>query len=177
MNWLAGSAADVGQAVAKAGLMYATAVVGFRLAERRTIAQWSAIDFATAVAVGALIGRTSVAAGQAFVTGAAALSTLLVLHQVLSRLRLHAPVARLTDHRVCVLVEHGRLHCGQLRRCGLTEADLFAQLRSRGVLDLHGLAYVLFEAGGTLTVVPEGPVPPLVQAALSGARTPPDPAD
>ncbi len=41
--------------------MYATALVGLRLGERRTLAQWSIIDFVTAVRIGAIVGRTAIA--------------------------------------------------------------------------------------------------------------------
>ena len=40
--------------------MYATAVIGLRVGERRTLAQWAIIDFATAVAIGAIVGRTAI---------------------------------------------------------------------------------------------------------------------
>jgi uncharacterized membrane protein YcaP (DUF421 family) len=75
---------------------------------------------------------------------------------------------------VRVLVDHGRLDRRQLRRCGLTDDDLYAHLRERGVFDLAGLRYVMYEAKGGLTVVPEseierGPEPPLVRAGLHAA--------
>jgi uncharacterized membrane protein YcaP (DUF421 family) len=42
----------------KAVLMFAVAVIGLRLGERRTLAQLGAFDFAVAVAIGAIISRT-----------------------------------------------------------------------------------------------------------------------
>jgi uncharacterized membrane protein YcaP (DUF421 family) len=57
--------------------------------------------------------------------------------------------------------------------CGLTDNDLYAQLRQRGVFDLTRLRYVLYEAKGDLTVVPDRDAPdpdaPLVQAGLDSA--------
>ena len=47
-----------GAVAAKAVLMYLAALVGLRLTYRRTLAQWTAIDFAAAVANGAIVGRT-----------------------------------------------------------------------------------------------------------------------
>ena len=80
-------------------------------------------------------------------------------------------LGKLADHRVRVLVEHGQVRRGQLRLCGLTDNDLFAQLRQRGVFDLTGIQYVLYEAKGDLTVVHEdsGGVPPLVRAGLDAS--------
>jgi len=72
---------------------------------------------------------------------------------------------------VRVLVAHGEVRRHQLRICGLTVEDLYAQLRPRGVFELAGIGYVLYEAKGMLTVVPEsaGTLPGLVRAGLDGS--------
>ena len=170
MSWISGNWPELGIVAGKAALIYATALVGLRLGERRTLAQWSIIDFATAVAIGAIIGRTPIASTQSFITGAVALLTLIAVHRLASLLRVNAVFSKLLDHRVRVLVEHGQLRHGQLRRCGLTDNDLFAHLRQTGVRSLDDLRYVLYEAKGGLTIVREGgdPDPELVDAALHG---------
>lgn len=58
----------------------------------------------------------------------------------------------------------------QLRKCGLTENDLYTQLRQRGVFTLDNVRYVLSESKGSITVVP-GDAPddsdvPLVRAGI-----------
>ena len=45
----------------KAVLLFAVAVIGLRLGERRTLTQLGASDFAVAVAIGSIIGRTATA--------------------------------------------------------------------------------------------------------------------
>ena len=79
-SWFFAGSALLGPAAAKAALMYVTALVGLRVAHRRTLAQWTAIDFAAAVAVGAIVGRTAVASTQPLVVGVVALLTILVAH-------------------------------------------------------------------------------------------------
>jgi uncharacterized membrane protein YcaP (DUF421 family) len=152
--------------------MYAVAVLGLRVAHRRTLAQWTAIDFAAAVAIGAILGRTAVASGQSFAVGAVALVTILGAHWLVTMLRYSRWFAKLVDHRVRVLVDHGRLRRDQLRLCGLTENDLFAQLRQQGVGSIDALRYVLYETKGELTIVPEsadGTTGELVRIALGSA--------
>ncbi|MDQ3826860.1 MAG: DUF421 domain-containing protein, partial [Actinomycetota bacterium] len=73
MGWIIGSWPHLGIVAGKAVLMYGTALFGLRLGQRRTLAQWSLIDFVTAVAIGAIVGRTAIASTQSFVTGGAAL--------------------------------------------------------------------------------------------------------
>jgi uncharacterized membrane protein YcaP (DUF421 family) len=174
MSWIVDHWYDLGTVAGKAVLMYATAVVGLRLGERRTLAQWTIIDFATAVAIGAIVGRTAIAGTQSYATGAVALLTLIAVHRLASLLRFRPVAGKLFDHRVRVLVDHGQLRRRQLRICGLTDNDLYAQLRQRGVFDLTRLRYVLYEAKGDLTVVPNrdnlGRESPLVQAGLDSAH-------
>jgi uncharacterized membrane protein YcaP (DUF421 family) len=178
-TWMVGSASALPGVAGKAVLIYATAVVGLRVAHRRTLAQWTAIDFAAAVAVGAIIGRTALAGSQSYLMGVVALGAILFAHAAVTVARGNRVLAKAVDHRVRVLVVHGRVRRGQLRICGLTEHDLVAQLRQGGVLDLSGVRYVLYEAKGDLTVVPEkSPADaPLVREGLAAAAGwPPDDA-
>jgi len=168
MSWLSSPWPDLAVVAAKAVLMYSTALVGLRLGERRTLAQWTIIDFAAAVAIGSIVGRTAVAGTQSYATGAVALVSIIAVHRLASVLRFHPVLGKLADHRVRVLVAEGRVRRRQLRWCGLTDNDLFAELRLRGVFDIREIRYVLYESKGGLTIVPhdQGPVPPLVTVAL-----------
>src|SRR4051812_28407581 len=127
MDWLNGSSSALGAVAAKAALMYVTALVALRLGERRTLAQWTIIDFATAVAMGAIIGRTAIAQ-QSYAVGAVALCTLVVVHRVASVIRFNSLIGKLFDHRIRVLVADGELRRAELLRCGLTDNDLYTQL-------------------------------------------------
>lgn len=99
LSWLVGQGSQLGVVAGKAALMYVTALVGLRLGERRTLAQWTIIDFATAVAMGAIVGRTAIAEGQSYLTGAVALFTLIVVHRLASLLRFRPVLGKLADHR------------------------------------------------------------------------------
>jgi hypothetical protein len=77
---LIGGTDGLGWIAVKAVLMFTVTIVGLRLGERRTIAQLGAFDFAVAVAIGAIIGRTVTASSASFATGAVALVTLLIAH-------------------------------------------------------------------------------------------------
>lgn len=178
-GWLIDGWTGTGIAAAKAVLMYLVALLGLRLTHRRTLSQWTAIDFAAAVAMGAIVGRTAVASDQSLAVGAVALLTILAAHWLIDMGRFHPWIYRLVEHRVRVLVAHGRLRRRQLRLCGLTDSEVLAQLRRQGVGGLSELRYVLYEAKGELTVVREPgenvPDPEFVQLGLQDAAgfTPP----
>lgn len=177
MHWLAGDWPQLGTVAGKAALMYLAALLGLRVGQRRTLTQWTIIDFATAVALGAIIGRTAIARNQSFITGVVALVTLLLVHRLASVLRFHRLLGKLSDHRVRVLVEHGQIRHDQTRICGLTDDDLYAELRQRGFFDLQSVALVLYESKGTLTIVSEDEARAremdLVAAGLAESVTPP----
>jgi uncharacterized membrane protein YcaP (DUF421 family) len=153
MDWLVGGASHLGAVFGKALLMYVTAVIALRVSERRTLAQWTIIDFATAVAMGAIIGRTAIAGGQSYLTGAVALLTLVAVHRAASRLRFQPVFNKLIDHRIRVLIADGHIRPRELRRCGVTENDVLSQLRQHGVFSVHDVHLLLYESKGDVTIV------------------------
>ena len=170
MPELIGGASGLGWMAVKAVLLFAVAVIGLRLGERRTIAQLSAFDFAVAVAVGAIIGRGATASDTSFATSAIALVTFMVAHRVVAILRLHSRVVRLIDHPPRVLVARGELRGRELARAGLTDADVYALLRENGVGDLSQVGYLLYETRGTVTVIGADREPgPLMRDALNAS--------
>lgn len=173
MLWLVGSGAVLLHTVVKSGLLFVTAVVGFRLGERRTLAELAAFDFVAVISVGAIIGRTATAADSAFLTGAIALATILLTHRLITRLRYRPTFARLVDQQLRLLVVDGELRHDELRKAGLTEADVLAVLRQRGVHRLADVRYLVYEAKGAFSVVgPEAPADgePLATALQTACR-------
>ena len=167
---LVGGTGGLGWVAVKAVLMFAVTIAGLRLGERRTLAQLGAFDFAVAVAIGAIIGRTVTASSASFATGAVALVTLLVAHRLVAFARRHNRMARLIDHRPRVLVAEGKIQDRELGRAGLTAADVYALLRQQGVDDLGQVGYLLYETRGTTTLIGTDSEPgPLMRDGLSAA--------
>ena len=167
---LIGGISGLGWVMVKAVLMFAVTIAGLRLGERRTLAQLGAFDFAVAVAIGAIIGRTVTASSASFATGAVALVTLLVAHRLVAFARRHNRMARVIDHPPRVLVARGEMQDRELGRAGLTAADVYALLRQQGVDDLGQVGYLLYETRGTTTLIGADSEPgPLLREALSAA--------
>jgi uncharacterized membrane protein YcaP (DUF421 family) len=167
---LVGGSSALGWTAVKAVLMFAVAVIGLRLGERRTLAQLGAFDFAVAVAVGAVIGRTATSSTTSFATGAVALVTLLVAHRAVSVLRRRAGLDGLVDQPPRLLVAHGGIRSDALSRAGLTRGDVYALLRERGVARLEDVKYLLYETRGGVTLVrSDDVVGPVIQAGLEAA--------
>ena len=155
----------------KALLLYLTAVLGFRIGERRTLAEMSAFDFVAAVASGAIVGRVPNSNTTSYLAGAGTLITILVAHALLARIRLHPSGARLLDHPPRILVFHGEIREAELKRCGLTKQDLHGLLRERDIASLAEVHVAIFEQRGKVSVIRERPgeepEPQLVKDILS----------
>ena len=171
---LVGGTDGLGWVAVKAVLMFAVTIVGLRLGERRTLAQLGAFDFAVAVAIGAIIGRTVTASSASFATGAVALVTLLGAHRLVAFARRHNRMARIIDHPPRVLVAGGKMQDRELGRAGLTATDVYALLRQQGVDDLQQVGYLLYETRGTTTLIgADGEPGPLMRDAPFRRRIPP----
>lgn len=168
--WIVDGWAELGVTAVKALLIYTLALFALRFAHRRTLAQWTAIDFVAAVALGAIVGRTAVAGNQSFAVGAVAVVTLLVVQALATAGKNRPWFAKAVDHRVRVLLEHGELRRDQLRACGVTETEVCSQLRQQGVERLEDVRYVLYEPKGELTVVPEAAGEPDSDLVRMGLR-------
>jgi len=167
---LVGGAGGLGWVVVKAVLMFAVAVMGLRLGERRTVAQLGAFDFAVAVAIGSIIGRTVTSSTASFATGAIALVTLLFAHRVVAFARRHSRIAQIVDHPPRILVAQGEIQDRELARAGLTNADVYALLRQQGVEDLGQVGYLLYETRGATTLIAAGGEPgPVMRDGLCAA--------
>ena len=152
-------------AALKAFALFVTAATAFRVTLRRTIAEFTPFDWVTAVAVGAIVGRTATSASTSWLTGCAALVALIAAHDTVARLRFIPWVRRLVDPPVRVLIRDGQLDEKNLKRCRLTHEDLDAILRQHGYRTPADVHLALFETKGVVSVFSE--------AASSGS---PDPA-
>jgi uncharacterized membrane protein YcaP (DUF421 family) len=99
---------------------------------------------------------------------------LVAIHRLASLMRFRPLLGKLFDHRIRVLVADGQLRSRELRKCGLTDKDLFTQLRQRGVFTIEDVRYVLYEPKGSITIVPRSdpspcPEPELVREGLENA--------
>lgn len=153
MSHVIGGGTSLGWVGVKALLLYLTAIIGFRVGARRTLAEMSPFDFVAAVAVGAIVGRVPNANDTTYVAGAITLVTILVAHALIARLRYVPSIADLVDREPRLLVVNGRVVERELRRAGLTTRDLHGVLRQQGVYDLADVRVAIFEERGRVTVV------------------------
>ena len=135
----------------KTSALFLTAAILFRFMERRTLAEFAPFDWIAAVAAGAIVGRAATASDTSWLNASAALICLLVTHAVLARLPFIPGIRRFIDPPLKVLIRNGHVDRRNLRRCGLTIADLEAVLRQHGQESSDRIRLAIFEAKGAIS--------------------------
>jgi uncharacterized membrane protein YcaP (DUF421 family) len=128
----------------------------------RLSASRSSRSTATIVVLGAVVGRASLGLQPDLEAGVLALGTVLVVMTLLGLRRPAAPGG------VDAVVVAGSLRHDALRRHHLSEADVWTQLRLRGIGSLEGVALALLEPGGEISVIAAGA--PLERRAVADVR-------
>ena len=154
VHLLIGDGHSVTDAAVKTSALFLTATVVFRLTARRPMAEFAPFDWIAAVATGAIVGRSATATDTSWLAATAALISLLLTHSALARLRFLPAVRKLIDPPLHVLIRDGSVDRRNLRRCGLTTADLQSALRQHGQCNADNVHLAVFEAKGAISIVP-----------------------
>jgi len=136
----------------KAAALFLTAAVLFRLTGRRNLADFAPFDWLVTAAAGAIVGRAATAADTSWLSASVALVSLLATHALLARLRLVPRLQRVIDPPQRILIRDGGIIEDNVRRCGLTPADLHAVLRQHGHRDTDRIHLAIFEAKGAVSI-------------------------
>jgi uncharacterized membrane protein YcaP (DUF421 family) len=139
---------------AKTSALFVTAAILLRFNERRTLAEFAPFDWIAGVAAGAIVGRAATATDTSWLAATAGLICLLLAHAVVARLRFVPVIRKLIDPPLQVLIRDGRIDRRNVRRCGLTMADVDAVLRQHGFLSADQVRLAIFEAKGAISVLP-----------------------
>ncbi|MGR3433778.1 MAG: DUF421 domain-containing protein [Shimia sp.] len=137
-------------------LAYFGLVLLLRLGGQRTLADFNAFDFVVSVAMGSLLAATIVNDAVPLTEGLAALAVLVALQTgVAWAVARSGAVRRVVQSEPRLLVRHGAVLTPALRRARLSEADLRAALRGAGHAGPEGVAAVVLESNGQLSVLAE----------------------
>src|SRR5207245_9534199 len=110
------------QIVLRALAVYAAVFVGFRLLGKRELGQMTAFDLVLILLISNAVQNAMVGPDSSLQGGLVAAAVLLVTNRLASESRLRSPlVDRLFQGRSAVLVEHGQLVTGQLRKQRVAE--------------------------------------------------------
>lgn len=154
-QWLGASWTDMGKVVMSTLAIYATTVVGLRIAGRRTVSQMSAFDFVVTIAIGSLVAATALSPDSRYGHGLAALLTLLAAQQVVAVVRQRIPASRrVLDFSPEPIYSNGEINLRQSPLTAqVTEAELYSKLRHQGITSLTDVNVVVLEPDGRISIL------------------------
>jgi uncharacterized membrane protein YcaP (DUF421 family) len=145
----------LGQITLRALAVYAAVFVGFRILGKRELGQMTVFDLVLILLISNAVQNAMVGPDTSLQGGLLAAAVLLLANRLAAESRLRSPlVDRLFEGRSAVLVEHGQLVTGQLRKQRVAEEDLDIAMREHGIGSLDQVQLAVLETDGTISIVP-----------------------
>lgn len=136
---------------------YCSLIALLRISGKRTLAKLNAFDFVVTVAVGSTLATVLLSSTVALVEGVTALALLIGLQYVVAWASIRSPrVERLVKSEPALVYRGGFVH-GAMRRERVTADELRQAARGQGHADLSGIAAIVLETDGTLSILTDPP--------------------
>jgi uncharacterized membrane protein YcaP (DUF421 family) len=144
---------NVGRTVTLSVVGFVALIALLRVSGKRTLSKLNVFDFVFVVAVGSVFASTIISKDVTLVEGVAALTTLVVIQLILAELAARVPFAeRIINGKPTLLLSHGRFIPRALKRERITEEEVRAAIRAKGVTRVEDVDAVVLENDGSLTV-------------------------
>jgi len=139
-------------------MVYVVVVSMVRVLGKRTTAKMNNFDWIVTVAMGSMLGSTILLKDVVLLEGLLALTTLVLLQYLLTRLSVHSNwVARTVHAAPSLLLYDGEPLRDALRRERVTEGELISAVRSHGFLQLNEVKAVILESNAEFSVIEHNP--------------------
>lgn len=138
--------------VATAGV-YLAFLFLVRILGPRVLAPTSPYDVGCVIALGAIVGRTSLLATPSLAAGVIALVTLFVLQRVIGAGHRARRIRWFISREPVALVVDGQIQAANARRVRIDDDELRQLLRLAGVGAVHDVRYAILERNGQLSVL------------------------
>lgn len=136
-------------------LSYGALVALLRISGKRSLAKLNAFDLVVTIALGSTLATIILSKDVALAEGLLALAMLLFLQWGVARLSMVSSMfQKLARSQPRLLLEDGRYRDDAMREERITRPELESVLRQQGHGELSGIAAVILETDGSLSVIP-----------------------
>ncbi|MCB0324898.1 MAG: DUF421 domain-containing protein [Bdellovibrionales bacterium] len=133
---------------------YASLIVLLRISGKRTLSKWNAFDFIVTIALGSTLATAILSKQTSLAQGVIALALLILLQYLITALSVRFPYfQRLVKARPRLLLLDGVVRQQTLVEERVSEEELRAALRERGLSSYEEAAAVVLETNGTFSVL------------------------
>lgn len=152
---------------------YVGLVALLRFTGKRTLSKMNAFDLIVTVALGSTLATVLLSSDVALAEGMLALTLLCTLQYAVAYVSTRSPrFQALIKAEPSLLHFRGQFLSGAMRRERVSEEEILAAIRARGIADPAGVDAVVLETGGSFSVVSSGEGP--VIGSLRYVRRPAD---
>jgi len=135
-------------------LAYLGLIVLLRLSGKRTLSKWNPFDYIITVAFGSVMATALISEDTTLTKALVAFALLVLLQFGITALSTRSGTVRsLIKSEPVLLLCRGRLLHDAMRRERVTEGEVLAALRARGVAHLADVEAVVLETDGSVSVV------------------------
>ena len=143
----------IGRTVALSVIGFTALMIMLRVSGKRTLSKLNAFDFVFVVAVGSVFAASIIEKDVTLLEGIASLGTLIALQVILAESAARWRIAdRIINGRPTLLFSHGQFIPRALVRERITEGEVRAAIREKGITAVEDVDAVVLENDGSLSV-------------------------
>ena len=144
----------LGRTLLSALLTYVLIITFLRISGKRTLAKWNAFDFVVTIALGSMVATTIISKQTTVMQGAAALGGLILLQWIVTSISVRVTWFRgLVKGSPVLIFRHGKFLYGEMERHRITESEILAAMREKGIGEISSVDAVVLENNGTFSVI------------------------
>ncbi|MDB9526561.1 DUF421 domain-containing protein [Oscillatoria sp. CS-180] len=137
-------------------LAYLILILLLRISGKRTLSKWNAFDFVVTVAFGSVLATTLMSKQTTLAQGSLGLGLLVIWQFFLTWLSVRSQLIRqLIKGEPTLLLFQGEFQEEALQKERVTQGEIRAAVRSKGISALETVAAVVLETDGTFSVIKE----------------------
>jgi len=154
MNIYFNSWESVSRVLVSTIIAYIMVIIMLRLSGKRSLSKLNLFDFIITIALGSMLASMIVDESTTIVDGFAALSMLLLAQYIITWIALRwSNVANIINPRPTVVYQEGEFLFERMKQVHITEDELLAEIRQKGVACLDDVYAIVIESNGVVSVL------------------------
>ncbi|MEB3279627.1 MAG: YetF domain-containing protein [Lyngbya sp.] len=135
-------------------LAYVVLIILLRISGKRTLSKWNAFDFIVTIAFGSILGMILLAEDTSLIQGTVGFGLLVLLQLGVSWLSVNSKqMQALIKAKPALLLYQGKMIPETLKKERITEEDVLAAIRAKGISAIENVEAVVLETNGNFSVI------------------------
>ena len=135
-------------------LGYIAMIFLLRISGKRTLSKWNSFDFIATIAFGSILASIFLSKDTSLVQGVLAIALLILLQYIITWISVRSNIFKgWVKGEPTLLLFHGELQHNAMRHQRVTEGEVLAALRQKGLAALEDAEAVILETDGSFSVI------------------------